>query len=238
MAAPEMAAASVSPCEIRPAVPIECAEHPMATPRTSGEEVSNTAGRASNKALPSEAPRQPVISIDATASFGSHSGPTTSDPSMPRADITERWSNGKESGAGKPSGDCGATAPNEAKSSEKQAETLHVTSTHRKSSELSSQSAVVLYMRTPRPVTAAANHWKRKSPTPWPASRKGADGPTSRDARFEATAQITIGCKTRDAGLGSSLPNVNEFTAVLIWQSIPSGRWSCAGKTSAPATPR
>eukprot|EP00438_Fugacium_kawagutii_P028199 Skav200368 [mRNA] locus=scaffold2518:234373:234666:+ [translate_table: standard] len=75
MDAPEMAAASVSPREMSPAVPMECAEHPMATPRTKGEDARKTAGKAFRRLLPKEAPMQPVMRIDATANFGSHSGP-------------------------------------------------------------------------------------------------------------------------------------------------------------------
>mmetsp|Transcript_42607 Transcript_42607/g.78073 ORF Transcript_42607/g.78073 Transcript_42607/m.78073 type:complete len:169 (+) Transcript_42607:1-507(+) len=75
MAAPEMAAASVSCSEIKPAVPIECAEQPIATPRTSGFDPWKICGNICNKELPREAPMHPVMRMDATASFGSHSGP-------------------------------------------------------------------------------------------------------------------------------------------------------------------
>lgn len=174
-----MAAASVSPREIKPAVPMLWALQPMATPRTSGEEPRKTPGTALSRLLPREAPMQPVIRIEATASLGSHSGPMASrpfsplvlwsygtcEPSMPSADITERCSRGKDSGAGTPSGDLGFTAPTVVSKTEKQPEKQQVAKTHLKSSALSNQSPVVLYIRTPRPVTAAGSHWKNRSPT-------------------------------------------------------------------------
>mmetsp|Transcript_48195 Transcript_48195/g.90219 ORF Transcript_48195/g.90219 Transcript_48195/m.90219 type:complete len:231 (+) Transcript_48195:3-695(+) len=169
--APEIAAASVSPMEIRPAVPMECAEHPIETPRTSGEDERKMAGKASSRVLPNEAPMHPVMRMDATASFGSHSGPMACEPSMPRADITERWRSGRESGAGMVSGDFGFTAPKVVRKIEKQPEAEQVANTHLKSSALSSQSPVVLYILTPRPVTAAGNHWNSLSPTPRPSSK-------------------------------------------------------------------
>ena len=89
----------------------------------------------------------------------------TCEPSMPSADITERCSRGKDSGAGTPSGDLGFTAPTVVSKTEKQPEKQQVAKTHLKSSALSNQSPVVLYIRTPRPVTAAGSHWKNRSPT-------------------------------------------------------------------------
>mmetsp|Transcript_162961 Transcript_162961/g.522562 ORF Transcript_162961/g.522562 Transcript_162961/m.522562 type:complete len:218 (-) Transcript_162961:1276-1929(-) len=169
--APEMAAASVSPSEIRPAVPMECAEQPMETPRTSGELEFQIAGQLASNALPREAPMQPVMRIDATASFGSHSGPTAQEPSMPSADITDRCNMGRASGGGTLRGDAGATAARLVRRTEKQPENPHVASTHLKSSGRSSHFSVVLYMRTPKPVTAAGSHLKSRSPTPAPLSK-------------------------------------------------------------------
>mmetsp|Transcript_13397 Transcript_13397/g.22028 ORF Transcript_13397/g.22028 Transcript_13397/m.22028 type:complete len:201 (-) Transcript_13397:913-1515(-) len=169
--APEIAAASVSPFVIKPAVPIECAEHPMATPRTRGDSALKTAGHSWRSELPSEAPIHPVIKIDAMASFGSHSAPIALEPSIPNADITERCSSGRDNGCGMLSGDCGLTAPMAVAKIEKQPDMPHVVMTHLKSLGSSSHFPVVSYIRTPRLVTAAGNHLKNKSPTPLPASK-------------------------------------------------------------------
>mmetsp|Transcript_130067 Transcript_130067/g.324239 ORF Transcript_130067/g.324239 Transcript_130067/m.324239 type:complete len:299 (-) Transcript_130067:788-1684(-) len=236
--APAIAAASVSPSEMRPAVPMECAEQPMETPRTNGDETLKTAGQSSSKALPREAPMQPVMRIEATASFGSHSGPTAQEPSMPSADITDRCNIGKDRGGGTLSGDCGATAPMAVARMEKHPEALHVAKTHLKSSGLSSHLSVVLYIRTPSPVTAAGSHWKSLSPTPTPLSKYGATGPTYLEAKFDETAQITSGCNTLCALSGSSLAKAKEPTVVLISQSMPMGRCKDTGNIGEHATPK
>eukprot|EP00971_Amphidinium_carterae_P097411 1927477-Amphidinium_carterae.1 len=86
---------------------------------------------------------QPVMRMDATASFGSHSGPTACEPSMPKADMTDRCKRGNDKGAGTPMGDARATAARAVKTMEKMPETPQVAKTHLKSLGLSSQSGVV-----------------------------------------------------------------------------------------------
>mmetsp|Transcript_84319 Transcript_84319/g.149030 ORF Transcript_84319/g.149030 Transcript_84319/m.149030 type:complete len:296 (+) Transcript_84319:385-1272(+) len=210
----------------------------MATPRTSGEDEQKIAGTASSRAFPKDAPTHPVMRIDATASLGSHSGPMACEPSIPKADITERWRSGKESGAGMLRGESGLTAPMVVRNTEKQPEAVQVARTQRKSSGRSNQRPVVLYMRTPRPVTAAFSHLKKRSPTPWPLSKYGAAGPTTRDAKFEESAQVTKGCRTRCAESGMSLAKEKEQTVVLASQSIPKGRCRTTGRAGEQATPR
>mmetsp|Transcript_62498 Transcript_62498/g.191162 ORF Transcript_62498/g.191162 Transcript_62498/m.191162 type:complete len:259 (-) Transcript_62498:636-1412(-) len=236
--APEMAAASVSPSEMRPAVPMECAEQPMDTPRTSADSPLKTPGHAARRALPSEAPMHPVMRMEATASLGSHSGPTAQEPSMPSADMTDRCSIGSDNGGGTDSGDCGATAATEVHNREKQPDAAHVPRTTLKSSGRSSHLSVVLYMRTPSPVTAAGSHWKSRSPTPRPLSKYGAAGPTFLEAKFDVTAQMTSGCSTRWALSGNSFDRANAPTVVLSSHNMPTGRWSCPGSIGAHATPR
>lgn len=199
--------------EIKPAVPIEWAEQPIDKPLTSGEDVSNTLGQSSNKDFPKDAPMHPVMRMDATANFGSHSGPTALEPSMPSADITDRCNNGKDNGAGTESGDAepnNAVPPRDIKP-----ETVQVASTHLKSSGLSSHRLVVLYILTPKPVTAAFSHLNKRSPTPTPLLKYGAAGPTKRDARFEVTAQITKGCSTFCTPSGSNLQTARPPMVVL-----------------------
>merc|ERR1712216_434706 len=138
---------------------MECADIPVAKPRTKGLLESHRNGvKHSNSVLPMEAPMQPVIRIEATESFGSHSGPIAMEPSIPSADITERLVIGRESGAGILSGDIGwldtRTVPNAAAV----AETPEVTKTQRRFPGSSYHLSVVLYMRKPRALTATASH--------------------------------------------------------------------------------
>jgi hypothetical protein len=98
--------------------------------------------------------------IEATASFGSHSGPTAFEPSMPNADITERCRSGKESGDGTLSGEVVFTAKSAVPISDTQPDALQVASTHLKSLASSNHKPVVVYILTPSPVTAAGSHLK------------------------------------------------------------------------------
>mmetsp|Transcript_70732 Transcript_70732/g.153605 ORF Transcript_70732/g.153605 Transcript_70732/m.153605 type:complete len:224 (+) Transcript_70732:221-892(+) len=223
---------------MRPAVPMECAEQPMARPLTNGEDALKIAGKLSRRAFPREAPMHPVMRMDATANLGSHSGPTAFDPSMPRADITERCRSGNESGAGMLNGDWTATAASAETPSETHPETPQVPSTQRKSPASSSQRPVVLNILTPRPVTAAGSHWKSLSPTPAPPSKYGAEGPTKRVARLDDTAQMTSGCRTRCSASGSSLANASEPTVVLSSHIIPMGRCRPTGRPGSNAVAR
>mmetsp|Transcript_40289 Transcript_40289/g.110912 ORF Transcript_40289/g.110912 Transcript_40289/m.110912 type:complete len:221 (+) Transcript_40289:576-1238(+) len=158
---------------------------------------------------------------------------------MPSADMTERWRSGSESGAGTLNGKDGATAAAVVMASEAQPETQQVASTHLKSAASSSQSPVVSYILTPSPVTAAGNHWKSRSPTPLPASKKGTEGPTKRQARFDDTAMTTSGCKMRLTLSGNvSFARLKETTDVLSSHNFATGRCIAGGKAAEQATPR
>merc|ERR1712060_283336 len=111
---------------------MECAEQPMERPRTNGDDVLKAEGQAAINELPKLAPMHPVMRMDATANFGSHSGPMALEPSIPNADITERFTNGNDNGDGTDNGDGAQTAPIAVASNEKEADALHVANAQRK----------------------------------------------------------------------------------------------------------